>query len=67
MKRSALSQASMKKSLSLLLIFVMALNVFAFPVLASNDVAYIYKSNRAVDENVVEVFEGLGLSVELIS
>ena len=32
----------------------------------SADVAYIYKSKAQVDENIVEVFEDLGLSVELI-
>jgi hypothetical protein len=66
MKRSALSQANIKKSLSLMLIFVMALNVFAYPVLASNDVAYIFKNQNAIDDNVVEVFENLGLNVDLI-
>jgi len=93
MKRSALSQANIKKnlknslrenvdeisvgnilnsmfskkSLSLVLMFVMALNVLALPVLASIDVAYIFKNEARVDENVIEVFEDMGLSVELIN
>ncbi len=66
MKRSALSQAGVKKSLSLLLMVVMALNVFAFPVMASNDVAYIFKSKAKIDDNVIEVFEDKGLDVDLI-
>ncbi len=55
-----------KRSIFTLMILVLIVNVFSFPVLAS-DVAYIYKNNKKVDKNIVDVFEELGLSVELIN
>jgi len=56
-----------KRSLSLVLMFIMAVNVFALPVLASNNVAYIFKNKARIDDNVIEVFEGKGLNVDLIN
>lgn len=60
------SSKSLKRSISFVLMFLMALNVFALPVMASNDVAYIFKSKASIDDNVVEVFEDKGLDVDLI-
>jgi hypothetical protein len=56
-----------KKIFISILLFTLTLNIFALPVLASNDVAYIFKNKRIIDENIIEVFEGLGLDVELIN
>src|SRR3989344_3581610 len=62
MKRSVI----MKRGLSFVLLFVLASSVFAFSVYASNEVAYIYKNKVAVDSNVVDLLEGLGLEVDFI-
>ena len=67
MKRGGLFRGNIKKKLSLVMFFVLIFNVFALPILASNDVAYIFKNENIVDDNVVGVFEGLGFNVELIN
>jgi len=58
---------SKKSYLLLVLLFVLIFNVFAYPVVAVGDVAYIFKNERIVDDNVIEVFEELGLEVDLIN
>ena len=67
MKRGGLFRGNIKKKLSLVMFFVLIFNVFALPILASNDVAYIFKNENIIDDNVVGVFEGLGFNVELIN
>ena len=63
MKKSPIPE---KRMLFVLMFLVLMLNVFSFPILASGDIAYIYKNDRLVDDNVVDVFDDLGLSVDLI-
>ena len=63
MKKSRIPE---KRVLFILMFLVLILFVFSFPVLASGDVAYIYKNDRRVDDNIIDVFEDIGLSVDQI-
>ncbi|MEN9626533.1 MAG: hypothetical protein RL557_861, partial [archaeon] len=66
-KRTSLQSLSKSKSYSGLLfssLFIITLLV-GF-ISAADDVAYIYKSKASVDTVIVDTFEDLGLSVELI-
>ncbi|MFH0712098.1 MAG: hypothetical protein V1889_03235 [archaeon] len=47
--------------------FVVLVFLLVGIVSASSDVAYIYKSSASVDENVLDVFSKLGLSVDKIN
>jgi len=67
MKKNGSDKREMLKGFSLVIFFILVINVFAYPVLASNDVAYIYKSKAAVDKSVVNIFEEMGLNVKLIN
>jgi len=49
-----------------MLLFVLVIEVLACSVLASSDVAYVYRNKNKVDDNIVNVFEDKGLDVELI-
>jgi hypothetical protein len=57
-----------KRILSTLMLLVLIAQILASPVLvaASDEVAYIFRNERMVDENVVGVFEDMGLTVDLI-
>ncbi len=48
--------------LFLFLVFIL----LSVNLVIASDVAYVYKSSHAIDENIVEVFEDLGLTVENI-
>jgi len=54
-----------KNRVFVLLFTILFISVVAGSVLSS-DVAYIYKNSRGVDNNVIDVFENMGLDVELI-
>lgn len=55
-----------KKRLMFLVMALLVINVFSSSILAS-DVAYIYKNRGQIDRNIIDVFEELGLEVDLIS
>ncbi len=58
----------MVDKLKLVYIILIMSALLASPVLAgSSDVAYIYSSQSRIDNNVLRVFSGLNLSVELIN
>ena len=62
MKRRAVAL----KGLGLFIFMIFLVNVFASSLLAAGDVAYIYKRESKIDQNVVGVFNNLGLTVDLI-
>src|SRR3989344_3540315 len=66
MIKSCVDKNKVCKILSLFIFSIIILSVSAYSVLASNDVAYIYKSKASVDKNVVKIFEDMGLNVKLI-
>ena len=48
------------------LIAFVAIFVFLIEMVSAADVAYIYKKEFRIDQNIVDLFEDNGLSVDLI-
>jgi len=58
---------SRKGAIFITLFLILLSNIFAVPVIAAKDVAYVFKSRGAIDKNIVEIFEDMGLEVDLIN
>lgn len=56
-----------KKRVKILILLILAINIFTSSVLADDKVAYIYKNKNQIDKNIVDVFKDMELEVNLIN